>query len=193
MAFTYEGVLLFGVVFFFGYAFSALTRHQNQSEVLRWAFQAWIFLVLGVYFVWSWSAGRRTLPMKTVGLRVLGPQAEALSPGRALARYVCAWATLVLPLWAAAQVSAWLAVLLGATSMVCVVVDRRHRAPWDFAAGTLLAYDPSTEPGKAVPGKAVPGKALPGDAVPGHSERAHAEPIHAEQGTAQPSPPNQAH
>ena len=183
MAFTYEGVLLFGVVFFFGYAFSALTRHQNQSEMLRWAFQAWIFLVLGVYFVWSWSAGRRTLPMKTVGLRVLGPQAEALSPGRALARYVCAWATLVLPLWVAAQVNAWLAVILGAASMVCVVVDPRHRAPWDFAAGTLLVYDPSTEPGKALPGKADPVQTEPGIAGPGK----------AKPGNAEPNPPTQAH
>ena len=183
MAFTYEGVLLFGVVFFFGYAFSALTRHQNQSEVLRWAFQAWIFLVLGVYFVWSWSAGRRTLPMKTVGLRVLGPQAEALSLGRALARYVGAWVTIVLPLWVAAQVNAWLAVLLGAASMVCVVVDRRHRAPWDFAAGTLLVYDPSTEPGKALPGKADPVQTEPGNAGPGK----------AKPGNAEPNPPTQAH
>jgi uncharacterized RDD family membrane protein YckC len=118
--------------------------------------------------------------MKTVGLRVLGPQAKALSPGRALARYVCAWVTIVLPLWVAAQVNAWLAVLLGAASMVCVVVDRRHRAPWDFAAGTLLVYDPSVEPGRADPVQAEPGNAEPGSA----------EPDKAKPGKAKPSPPN---
>ena len=141
MAFTYEGVLLFGVLFFFGYAFTALARHQNQSEVLRWAFQAWIFGVLALYFVWSWSAGRRTLPMKTVGLRLLGPSAQALTLGRAFARYVAAWAFLALPLWAATQVKAWVPLALFAASLACVLVDRKHRAPWDLAAGTVLVHD----------------------------------------------------
>jgi len=141
MAFTYEGVLLFGVVFFFGYAFSALTRHQNQSEVLRWSFQAWIFGVLAIYFVWSWSAGRRTLPMKTVGLRLLGPDAQALSRGRAFARYVAAWACIALPLWVATLVKAWVAFAMFVAILICVLVDRKHRAPWDLATGTLLVQD----------------------------------------------------
>ena len=153
MAFTYEGVLLFGVVFFFGYAFSALTRHQNQSELLRWAFQAWIFGVLALYFVWSWSAGRRTLPMKTVGLRLMGANAQAPSPGRAFVRYVAAWACIALPLWAAAQVQAWLALVLFAAILVCVLVDRKHRAPWDFAAGTILVHDAETPIAEEAPAR----------------------------------------
>ena len=148
MACIYEGVLLFGVVFFFGYAFSAVTRHQNQSAELRWAFQGWIFLVLAVYFVWFWTNGRRTLPMKTVGLRLLAPDGHALSRSRALVRYVAAWATAALPLWVAAQtsypLSIPLAVALIAVAPLCVLIDHQRRAPWDFVAGTRMVWDAST-------------------------------------------------
>jgi uncharacterized RDD family membrane protein YckC len=142
MSFIYEGVLLFGVVFFFGYAFSALTRHQNQSETLRWAFQGFMFVVLGVYFVWFWSAGRRTLPMKTVGLRIVDRAGAPLSAARAFGRYSAAWAVLVTPLWAASEFYAVLGPMLEGAIALCVVLERQHRAPWDLLSGTLLVHVP---------------------------------------------------
>jgi len=71
----------------------------------------------------------------------LGPDAQSLSPGRAFARYVAAWACLALPLWAATQFKAWVAIALFAAILVCVLVDRKHRAPWDLTAGTVLVHD----------------------------------------------------
>ena len=141
MVLVYEGLLLFGVVFFFGYGFSAITRHQNQSEALRWAFQGWLFLVLGLYFVWFWSEGRRTLPMKTMGLQLLGPDGGPLSRGRATVRYLAAWLAFALvPLWVGTQFAPWAGLLLAALSPACVLVDGRRRAPWDIAAGTVMVF-----------------------------------------------------
>ena len=53
----YEGMLLFGVVFIAGYLFSTLSQTRNALDN-RNALQAFIFLVLGIYFSWFWSKGQ---------------------------------------------------------------------------------------------------------------------------------------
>jgi uncharacterized RDD family membrane protein YckC len=90
MCVAYEGVILFGVVFFFAYAFSALTQYKGQSGMLRNVFQAFMFCVLGMYFVWFWSKGRRTLPMKTMGVTLVDQAGAPAGRGRALVRYLAA-------------------------------------------------------------------------------------------------------
>src|SRR5205814_4249866 len=52
---------------------------------------AYYFAVAALYFVWCWSAGRRTLPMKTWRLILVDPTGRVLSSKRALARYLVAW------------------------------------------------------------------------------------------------------
>lgn len=61
--FIYEGVLLFGVVMIAGYLYSTLTqqRHALQGQV---GLRSFLFLVLGIYFVWFWSHGGQTVAMK---------------------------------------------------------------------------------------------------------------------------------
>ena len=73
----YEGMLLFGVVFIAGYLFSALsqTRHALDN---RPGLQAFLFLVLGIYFTWFWHRGQ-TLAMKTWHIRVVDRQGLPLS------------------------------------------------------------------------------------------------------------------
>ncbi len=85
-ALLYECVLLFGVVFFAGLAFSLATRQRNglaHPDLLA----AWIALVVCAYFVWFWTHGGQTLPMKTWRLRVESADGGPLTPARALARY----------------------------------------------------------------------------------------------------------
>ncbi|MFM8757744.1 MAG: RDD family protein [Limnohabitans sp.] len=93
----YEGMLLFGVVFMAGYLFGALsqTRHALDN---RHGLQAFVFLVLGIYFTWFWSRGQ-TLAMKTWHVRLVDLQGRALSQGRALARYVLSWLWFLPPLF----------------------------------------------------------------------------------------------
>ncbi|MDO4682212.1 MAG: RDD family protein [Lautropia sp.] len=83
MCVVYEAIILFGVIFFFGYAFSALTQFTGAEGWLRTAFQAFMFLVLGAYFSWFWSNGRWSLPMKTIGVKLVRslPGADTPQPG----------------------------------------------------------------------------------------------------------------
>jgi uncharacterized RDD family membrane protein YckC len=99
--FVYEGVLLFGVLMISGYLYSALTlqRHALQG---RHGLQAFLFVVLGIYFVWFWSHGGQTVAMKAWHIRVVTNAGQPLSQPRALARYLLAWAWFVpalLGLW----------------------------------------------------------------------------------------------
>jgi len=88
--FLYEGVLLFGVVFIAGYLYSALTQQRNALQGQH-GLQAFLFLVLGVYFVWFWTHGGQTVAMRAWHLRLLDATGRPLTQGRALARYLLSW------------------------------------------------------------------------------------------------------
>ena len=92
----YEGILLFGVVFISGYLFSTLsqTRHALDN---RHGLQAFVFLMMGIYFTWFWHKGQ-TLAMKTWHLRLVDRQGLPLTQARALLRYFLSWVWLIPPL-----------------------------------------------------------------------------------------------
>ena len=75
--FVYEGVLLFAVLMIAGYLFSSLTQ-QRHALAGRAALQGFLFLVLGIYFVWFWSHGGQTLAMKTWRIRLIGQDGLAV-------------------------------------------------------------------------------------------------------------------
>ena len=101
---TYEGMLLFGVVFIAGYLFSALTQTRHALEN-RHAHQAFLFLVFGIYFTWFWAKGQ-TLAMKTWHIRVVDREGHAISQPRALLRYLLSWLWFM-PAWLAAWLAGW--------------------------------------------------------------------------------------
>ncbi|WP_233258914.1 RDD family protein [Rubrivivax albus] len=86
----YEGLLLFGVVMITGYLYSSLTQ-QRHALVGTAGLQAFMFVVIGIYFTWFWAQGRQTLAMKTWQLRVMTRDGQPLSQARAFARYVASW------------------------------------------------------------------------------------------------------
>jgi uncharacterized RDD family membrane protein YckC len=93
----YEGVILFGIVFIAGYLFSTLTQQRNgltHHNLLA----AWVGFVVGAYFVWFWTHGGQTLPMKTWRLRLVSADGTPVSALRAIARYVLAWLWFLPPL-----------------------------------------------------------------------------------------------
>ena len=92
----YEGMLLFAVVFVAGYLFSTLsqTRHALDN---RHPIQAFVFVVLGIYFTWLWSRGQ-TLAMKTWHIRLVDAHGHAVTQARALLRYVLSWLWVLPPL-----------------------------------------------------------------------------------------------
>lgn len=102
-AFVYEGVLLFGVLFVAAYLYSTLTqqRHALQGQT---GLQAFVFVVLAIYFVLFWSRGGQTVAMRAWHVRVVTFDGRPLTQARALARYFASWIWFV-----PALAAAWLA------------------------------------------------------------------------------------
>jgi len=88
--FVYEGVLLFGVLMISGYLYSSLSQQRNALHG-RHGLQAFLFVVLGIYFVWFWSHGGQTVAMKAWHIRLLARGGAPLTQARALGRYLLAW------------------------------------------------------------------------------------------------------
>jgi uncharacterized RDD family membrane protein YckC len=93
----YEGMLLFAVVFIAGWLFSTIGQMRNAMDARHTLLQAFLFIVLGVYFVWFWHRGQ-TLAMKTWHIRVVDTSGQVVSQPRALARYVLSWLWFLPPL-----------------------------------------------------------------------------------------------
>lgn len=138
----YEGVLMFGVIFLPAYLFSTLSQSRHALEN-RHALQTFIFVVVGIYFVWFWSKGQ-TLAMKTWNIRVVDRQGRAISQARAVLRYALSWIWFLPPLAA----SAWLslpggesAVILLGWIAVWALLSRfhpQHQFWHDAGSGTRL-------------------------------------------------------
>lgn len=101
--FTYEGVLLFGVLMISGYLYSTLTQQRHALQGHH-GLQAFIFLVLGIYFVFFWSHGGQTVAMRAWHIRLLTADGRPVSQWRALLRYLLSWIWFV-PALAAAQLA----------------------------------------------------------------------------------------
>lgn len=123
----YEGLLLFGVIFIAGYLFGTLsqTRHALDN---RLGLQAFLFLVVGIYFTWFWHRGQ-TLAMKTWHVRVVDAQGRPLSQQRALLRYLLSWLWFAPPLlvtWPLGLPAPEIAVLTMGWIAVWALLSRFH-------------------------------------------------------------------
>jgi uncharacterized RDD family membrane protein YckC len=87
---VYEAVVLFGVVMAAGLLYGTLTD-QRHALVGTTGLQAFLFVVLGIYFTWFWSHGRQTVAQKTWRMRVMLRDGRPASQARAAARYVASW------------------------------------------------------------------------------------------------------
>jgi uncharacterized RDD family membrane protein YckC len=89
----------------------------------RHALQAWIVVVLGLYYTWFWTRGGQTLPMRTWHMRLVrASDGGPVNPGRAAHRFAIA----VLGGLAAGLGFAW------------ALVDRDGQFLHDRLAGTAL-------------------------------------------------------
>jgi len=139
MGIAYESIILFGVLWFADYAFSALTQFRGHPGALRTAFQVFTLGVLAAYFTCFWSAGRRSLPMKTLALQLQARNGAPVSAARAFARFVAAVALAIAALAAARYLHPALALLLLAP-YAWTLVDGDRRALHDIIAGTRLVH-----------------------------------------------------
>lgn len=139
----YEGVLMFGIVLPAALVFSIVTD-MRHGLAHRQALIAFLFLVIGLYFVWFWCKGGQTLAMKTWNVRVVDRHGRSLTPGRAAIRYVFSYIWLLPPLAAFGSgrvtVGSVFVMLLGWVA-VWALLSRFHpeRQFWhDAVAGTRL-------------------------------------------------------
>ncbi len=89
-AFAYEGVLLFGVLVVTAYLYSSLTQQRHALQG-KHGLQAFLFVVLAIYFVWFWVHGGQTVAMKAWHIRLVRVGGTAVSQWRALMRYLLAY------------------------------------------------------------------------------------------------------
>jgi uncharacterized RDD family membrane protein YckC len=141
---VYEGILLFGVVFLSGYLFGTLSQTRYALDN-RHALQAFLFLILGIYFVWFWAHGQ-TLAMKTWNIRVVDRDGQKLTQQRALLRYVLSWVWFLPPLFVVAPFKlpgAEVAVICVGWIAIWATLSRFHPTNqfWhDAMAGTRLIH-----------------------------------------------------
>ena len=143
-AFVYEGVLLFGVVMIAGYLYGSLTqqRHALQGQA---GLQAFLFVVLAIYFVTFWCRSGQTVALRAWQLRLVTSDGRALGQGRALARYLASWIWFVPALlsarWSGLHSAAQIFVLMavGVVAYALLALVRPDRQFWhDALCGTRL-------------------------------------------------------
>jgi len=159
----YEGTLLFGVLFgtglfFFGMLFAAGHLVPSLIPVRdafnnRYSLQAYVFLLLALYFTWFWVKGQ-TLAMKTWHIRVVDRQGRALTRPKALLRYLWSWIWFLPPLAAGGYFrlsGGELTVILLGWIAIWALLARFHpqrQFLHDALAGTRLVHHKPAEPAK---------------------------------------------
>lgn len=139
----YESLLLFGLLFIAGWLFGTLLQ-QRDALYLRHGLQYWLFIVIGVYFIWFWSHGGQTLAMKTWRVQLATTDGGPVSMRRATLRYLLSWLWFVPGLLLAKLlgVQTWLLILIPAANVVLwaalALLDPTRQFVHDRLAGTRL-------------------------------------------------------
>ncbi len=98
-ALGYEGLLLAAIVLVVGFLTlpvavpgagerRALAVPPLSARILSGCL---VFTAAGLYFTWSWTGGRRTLPMQTWRLAILRSDGGTVHAKAAVTRYLAAW------------------------------------------------------------------------------------------------------
>jgi uncharacterized RDD family membrane protein YckC len=152
-ALVYEALLLAALVLIAGFLLApavspgAGPTHTLQlpSPAGRLASFCGVFVAAGVYCVWSWSNGRRTLPMKTWRLALRCADGTTVDRRTAARRYFACWIgpalalgvyLLLKPVGQGAHAT-WLIGL----NFVWAVVDPERQFLHDRLAGTRIVTD----------------------------------------------------
>ena len=143
-AFVYEGVLMFALIMVAGLLFSSVSQQRHALEG-RHGLQAFLFVVMAIYFGWFWSRGGQTVAMKAWRIRLVTANGEPVPQRSALLRYLLAWLWFA-PSLATAQLagisggaSLTLMALAGVLAYAGLIYLRPDRQFWhDAVCGTRL-------------------------------------------------------
>lgn len=87
---VYEAVLLFGVLMLAGLAYGLVTQQKHALEGST-GLKAFLFGVLGLYFVYFWSRSGQTLAMLTWRIKLVQVDGTRVPYARATLRYLLSW------------------------------------------------------------------------------------------------------
>jgi uncharacterized RDD family membrane protein YckC len=130
MAMVYEALLLVGPLLVLVFVYSFIVDFSDRADpgltgIKRIGLQLIIAGALLLYLGWSWANGRCTLPMQTLGLKLITTAGNNLSIRTATLR-----ALLAIP-----------SVLLG-VGFLWAIFDHDSQTLHDRLAGTRLVYVP---------------------------------------------------
>ena len=150
LALGYEGLLLAAIALLVGFLTLpavATTAGANRSLAVpslagRALSACLLFGAAGLYFVWSWTGGRRTLPMKTWKMALARADGGPVDGKAAVVRYMAAWAGPAAALIAHSALSpaglGAYALWLAALGYLWPFVDRDRQFLHDRIAGTRI-------------------------------------------------------
>lgn len=85
----YEALIVTAVLFVATAAFTTIFG-DSSAQPMHFLLQFYLFIVGGLYFVSSWTGGRRTLPMRTWRMRLVDETGRNLGVRQAAMRYTFA-------------------------------------------------------------------------------------------------------
>ena len=121
LSMIYESLLLLAVLFVASFIFHLIFR-DTTSPFFKPAYQFYLLLVMGTYFIWFWTHGGQTLAMQTWKLRVTTAAGEGINLQQAIRRY----------LFAVVGIS------LFGSGILWALFDRDHQFLHDRLAGTRI-------------------------------------------------------
>lgn len=149
---AYEILLAAAIVLFAGFATAPVVTPGGGGVLTVPGFVGravggiLVVAVLGAYFVWCWSGGRRTLPMKTWRVRLVrAGDGGGVDARAAVLRFVAAGAGPALALAVYSLTHARVAWILVACGYLWALVDPDRSFLHDRVAGTALVVDPATK------------------------------------------------
>ncbi|MFA7242175.1 MAG: RDD family protein [Sulfuricellaceae bacterium] len=134
----YEVLLLAAILFIAGMIF-ALVSNNAQSPLIRAAFQAYLLLVAGAYFIGLWLRGGQTLPMKTWHLRLINVSGGKIGAQQAVLRYLLAL----------------VGIFVFGFGIIWALFDRDRQFWHDRMAGTRIVFLGKPKPPQAAPQQPV--------------------------------------
>lgn len=153
---VYEALLATAFVLIAGFLLTPLMSPIEAGERALVVPSAWrraagfalLVALMGVYFMHGWTAGRRTLPMKTWRLALVDAAGAPPSRRQALVRYAAGWIgpALAIAVYAATH-SRWALAAL-AINYLWAFVDRDRLFLHDRIAGTRIVDDRGQAPSR---------------------------------------------
>ncbi|WP_338849417.1 RDD family protein [Massilia sp. W12] len=155
MCMVYESFLLLAVIFVAAALFDILTNSRH-ALLHRHAREAWLFLVIGAYFIVFWRKGGQTLAMQTWRIKLTDQYGQPPRLLQLVLRYVLCWmwfmpAFLLGQLFPAPLLPTLWLLPAGFLLWGCLAfLDKERRFMHDRLAGTRLLLMPSIKAGATI-------------------------------------------